>query len=129
MKHAIVLLYVLLVLALANIATTLLSFKKDPVSMQDRQTIIRGGIVFNTYCVLCHGENADGKGRLSEGKIPPPANLTASLLTDQMKEDIIRKLNTDSHSPPEIRVNGVIRNIDYYYEIFDIKPHNKLYLP
>jgi len=48
--------------------------------------------------------------------------------TKSRKEDIIRKLNTDPHSPPEIRVNGVIRNIDYYYEIFDIKPHNKLYL-
>ena len=52
MKHAIVLLYILIVLVLANIATTFLSIKKDPVSMQDRQTLIRGGIVFNTYCVL-----------------------------------------------------------------------------
>ena len=69
MKHAIVLLYILIILNIANIATSYLSIKKDPVSMQDRQTIIRGGIVFNTYCVLCHGENADGNGRLSEGKL------------------------------------------------------------
>jgi predicted metalloendopeptidase len=44
------------------------------------------------------------------------------------KEDIIKKLNTDPHSPPEFRVNGVIRNIDAFYEIFDIKSDNKLYL-
>lgn len=127
MKHAIVLLYVLLVLALANIATTLLSFKKDPVSMQDRQTIIRGGIVFNTYCVLCHGENADGKGRLSEGKIPPPANLTASLLTDQMKEDIIRKggsaVGRSPFMPPwgEELSNEQIRDLIYYLNVIKVK--------
>ena len=44
------------------------------------------------------------------------------------KEDVIKKLYTDPHSPPEFRVNGVIRNIDAFYIIFDIKPENKLYL-
>jgi putative endopeptidase len=44
------------------------------------------------------------------------------------KEDVIKRLNIDPHSPPEFRVNGVIRNLDQYYEIFNIKPHNKLYL-
>lgn len=44
------------------------------------------------------------------------------------KEDIIKKLNTDPHAPPEFRVNGVVRNLDPFYEIFDIKPYNKLYL-
>jgi predicted metalloendopeptidase len=48
--------------------------------------------------------------------------------TKARKEDIIKKLNTDPHSPPEFRVNGVIRNLDQYYDIFNIKPHNKLYL-
>jgi putative endopeptidase len=44
------------------------------------------------------------------------------------KKEMIKRLNTDPHSPPEFRVNGVIRNIDQYYEVFNIKPHNKLYL-
>ena len=127
MKHAIVLLYILIVLVLANIATTFLSIKKDPVSMQDRQTLIRGGIVFNTYCVLCHGENADGKGRLSEGKVPPPANLTASLLTDQMKEDIIRKggsaVGRSPFMPPwgEELSNEQIRDLIYYLNVIKVK--------
>ncbi len=55
------------------------------------KSVIRGSIVFRTYCVLCHGENADGKGRLAEGKIPPPANLTKTFLNDAQKEEIIRK--------------------------------------
>jgi putative endopeptidase len=48
--------------------------------------------------------------------------------TKARKEDILKKLNTDPHSPPEFRVNGVIRNIDSFYEIFKINESNKLYL-
>ena len=43
---------------------------------ENKEQVLRGKKLFKTYCVLCHGENADGKGRLAVGKIPPPANLT-----------------------------------------------------
>ena len=33
------------------------------------------------------------------------------------------------HSPPKYRVNGVVRNIDAWYEAFDIGPDSELYLP
>lgn len=32
------------------------------------------------------------------------------------------------HSPAEFRVNGVVRNIDAWYEAFGVKPSDKLYL-
>lgn len=68
------------------------------------KSVIRGSIVFRTYCALCHGENADGKGRLAEGKIPPPANLTKTFLSDAQKEEIIRKggmgVNRSPFMPP-----------------------------
>ncbi|EQA55049.1 cytochrome c [Leptospira kmetyi] len=54
------------------------------------KSAVRGSIVFRTYCVLCHGESGDGKGRLAVGKVPPPANLTITKLTDVQKEEIIR---------------------------------------
>lgn len=101
--------------------------KKDPVGFKDRQTLIRGGIVYNTYCVLCHGENADGKGRLSEGKVPPPANLTLSLLTDDMKENIIRKggaaVGRSPFMPPwgEELSNEQIRDLLYYLNAIKVK--------
>ena len=44
------------------------------------------------------------------------------------KEDTIKRLTIDPHSPPEFRVNGVLRNIDEFYRIFNIKPSDKLYL-
>ena len=38
-------------------------------------------------------------------------------------------LVTDPHSPPQYRVNGVVRNFDEWYRAFDVKPGDKLYLP
>jgi predicted metalloendopeptidase len=35
---------------------------------------------------------------------------------------------TNEHSPPEYRVNGVVRNFDPWYAAFDVKPGDKLYL-
>ena len=36
---------------------------------------------------------------------------------------------TDPHSPPEFRVNGVVRNVDAWYRAFNIQPGDRLYLP
>ena len=36
---------------------------------------------------------------------------------------------TDPHSPPEWRVNGVVRNVDAWYRAFNIQPGDRLYLP
>ena len=36
---------------------------------------------------------------------------------------------SNPHSPPQFRVNGVVRNIDAWYQAFDVKPGDRLYLP
>ncbi|RYD65988.1 MAG: M13 family peptidase [Verrucomicrobiaceae bacterium] len=43
-------------------------------------------------------------------------------------EALIRQINTDPHAPALARVNGVVRNMDEWYEAFDIKPGDKLYV-
>lgn len=127
MTHALILLYLNLLTLFGFIGYSIYSTKKDPVGLKDRQTLIRGGIVYNTYCVLCHGENGDGKGRLSEGKIPPPANLTLSLLTDDMKENIIRQggaaVGRSPFMPPwgEELSNEQIRDLIYYLNVIKVK--------
>ena len=46
------------------------------------------------------------------------------------REDALRQqILTDPHSPERYRVNGVVRNVDAWYEAFDIKPDDSLYLP
>jgi putative endopeptidase len=43
-------------------------------------------------------------------------------------EEAIRRLAIDPHSPPEFRCNGTVRNIDAFYEAFDVQPGDALYL-
>ncbi|MGV9826020.1 MULTISPECIES: M13 family metallopeptidase [unclassified Gordonia (in: high G+C Gram-positive bacteria)] len=43
--------------------------------------------------------------------------------------EAIRRLSIDPHSPPEFRCNGVVRNIDAFYDAFDVAEGDALYLP
>ncbi|QEF98037.1 Neutral endopeptidase [Stieleria maiorica] len=42
--------------------------------------------------------------------------------------ELVRRLNVDPHSPSEFRVNGIVRNMDAWYEAFGIKEGDTLYL-
>jgi predicted metalloendopeptidase len=48
--------------------------------------------------------------------------------TKSRDAEAIRRLAIDPHSPPEFRCNGVIRNIDAYYDAFDVDESDALYL-
>ncbi|MFD2365796.1 M13 family metallopeptidase [Pseudoduganella sp. GCM10020061] len=41
---------------------------------------------------------------------------------------LIAQIKSDPHSPAEFRVNGSLRNHPGYYEAFDVKPGDKMYL-
>ncbi|WP_412475417.1 M13 family metallopeptidase [Gordonia sp. LUNF6] len=49
--------------------------------------------------------------------------------TKTRDEEAIRRLAIDPHSPPEFRCNGVVRNVDAFYDAFDVVPGDALYLP
>jgi putative endopeptidase len=42
--------------------------------------------------------------------------------------ELARRLATDSHSPPEFRCNGVLRNLPEFYAAFGVKDGDKLWL-
>jgi putative endopeptidase len=53
----------------------------------------------------------------------------AQVWRGKVTDDFVRKqVTSDPHSPRQVRVNGVVRNIDAWYEAFDIKPEDKLYV-
>ena len=54
------------------------------------------------------------------------AQVWRSIIRDDMLRVIV---TSDVHSPAEYRCNGVVRNIDAWYDAFGIKPGDKLYLP
>ena len=47
----------------------------------------------------------------------------------KMTDDYVKKqVVSDPHSPRAFRVNGVVRNIDAWYDAFGVKPGDKLYV-
>jgi len=48
--------------------------------------------------------------------------------TKSREAEAIRRLAIDPHSPPEFRCNGVVRNIDAFYDAFDVAESDELYL-
>jgi putative endopeptidase len=48
--------------------------------------------------------------------------------TKSRDAEAIRRLAVDPHSPPEFRCNGVIRNVDAFYDAFDVAEDDALFL-
>ncbi len=48
--------------------------------------------------------------------------------TKSREAEAVRRLAVDPHSPPEFRCNGVVRNIDAFYEAFGVTEDDALYL-
>ena len=46
----------------------------------------------------------------------------------RMEDSARERLVTDPHAPEQFRVNGVVRNIDAWYEAFGVKAGDRLYL-
>ncbi|KAA3639315.1 MAG: M13 family peptidase [Proteobacteria bacterium] len=44
-------------------------------------------------------------------------------------EELLKRIETDPHSPSEFRTNGILRNLPEFYEAFDVKPGDGMYLP
>ena len=43
-------------------------------------------------------------------------------------EELLRRIDTDPHSPSEFRANGILRNLPEFYQAFDVKPGDGMYL-
>ena len=54
----------------------------------------------------------------------------AQVWKGKMRDTIMARLvASNPHSPMEVRVNGVLPNMDIWYEAFDIPEDAELYLP
>jgi putative endopeptidase len=54
----------------------------------------------------------------------------AQVWRSKMRDEATRQqVVTDPHSPAMFRVDGVVRNVDAWYEAFGVKPGDPLYLP
>ncbi len=48
--------------------------------------------------------------------------------TKSREAEALRRLAIDPHSPPEFRCNGVVRNVDAFYDAFEVDADDALYL-
>ncbi len=54
----------------------------------------------------------------------------AQVWREKIRDETLRqRLHTDPHSPAIYRVNGTIRNVEGWYQAFDVQPGEKLYVP
>lgn len=79
--------------------------------------VFRGGLVYSSYCVTCHGINADGNGRAARLYTPRPANLRTTDKNDAYVELIVRKggeaIGRSAKMPPweEELTNEQVRDV------------------
>jgi predicted metalloendopeptidase len=45
------------------------------------------------------------------------------------EQSLRNQVLTDPHSPARYRINGIVRNVDAWYEAFNVQPGDALYLP
>ncbi len=45
------------------------------------------------------------------------------------EDSLVAQLQSDPHSPTQYRINGIVRNIDAWYEAFGVEEGDALYLP
>jgi putative endopeptidase len=85
------------------------------------------GIAWKAYLLSLHGEEApviDGltgaqRFFLSWGR---------SWQQKTRDQEVIRRLATDPHSPGEFRCNQIVRNLDEFYDAFDVRATDELWL-
>ncbi len=103
----------------ANIAMSGLAYSsndRSAVAATLAKPVIRGGIVFKSYCTLCHGERADGDGRAA--KLHGAEKLSITSQSTEFYSDIIRNggkaLGKSEFMPPwenelsEEQINDVV---------------------
>ncbi len=54
-------------------------------------SVIRGRLVYQNYCTLCHGKEGKGDGRAARLHTPPPFNLTLSAAPREYTAQVVRR--------------------------------------
>ena len=80
-----------LMIGAVMIAQNSLAEDEYPQKDSAEAAVYRGGIVFMHYCQLCHGPQADGKGRAAKLYDPRPASLVMSDKNAAYGEMIVRR--------------------------------------
>ena len=84
-----------------------ISFKAYKYSLQGQEAPVIDGWTGDQRFFLAYAQAWRGKSR---------------------PEEIRRRIATDPHSPDEFRCNQIVRNLDAFYQAFDVKPTDQMWL-
>jgi len=91
-------------------------------------SVLRGRLVFQNYCVLCHGAEGKGDGRAAKLHTPKPFNLTTSAAPREYIAQILRKggeaMNRGKGMPPwgeQLTDEQINDTLNYLYSIRQFK--------
>lgn len=84
-------------------------------------------VALEAYRISLDGEDAPMLGGLTGEQrfFLAWAQVWRSLIREGRLRTLVM---SDSHSPPKLRVNGVVRNMDAWYQAFGVTPEDALYL-
>jgi putative endopeptidase len=85
------------------------------------------GIAWKAYLLSLHGEEAP----VIDGLTGAQRFFLSWGRSWQQKirdQEVIRRLATDPHSPGEFRCNQIVRNLDEFYDAFDVRATDELWL-
>ena len=85
-------------------------------------------IAYKAYEISLKGEEPDIIGGLT-GPQRFFIGWAKAWKNKQRPETLSLQIQTDPHSPTEVRVNQVVRNLTSFYEAFNVCKEDKLYLP
>ncbi len=86
-------------------------------------------ISLKAYTIACGGSVDDAP--VIDGFTGPQRCFLAHAASERTKrrdEALITQINSDPHAPEEFRINGVVRNVDAWYEAFGVGPEDALWL-
>ena len=91
-----------------------------------------GGVSISYHSLIKYLKNNVNEASVLEAFTPQQRfflNYAKIWRCNTRKKEILNRLVTDPHSPPEFRVNGVLTNLEEFYQAFNIKEGDKLWKP
>ncbi|GLI36242.1 c-type cytochrome [Desulforhabdus amnigena] len=81
--------------------------KSDPKTLQNplilsQESVARGKTGYETYCLMCHGPNADGNGTVGQSFHPLPTDLRDPKVQAQTDGEIFYKLSFGAKRQPPL---------------------------
>ena len=91
-----------------------------------------GGVSISYHSLSKYLNDNINESKVLEGFTPQQRfflNYAKIWRSNTRSKEILNRLVTDPHSPPEFRVNGVVTNLVEFYKAFGVKETDKLWKP